>query len=157
MSSTRRSGPAYAYASASAASTPEVTLTLRYTHALGVLSPYFEGLAAGRALASICTACGRTWFPPRPGCCSRAGAVQWTALTGAGRIVAGTGGGGTLPFGGGPAGEGLALIALDGADNLALGWVDGFGGEPPEGARVRLVACGRHPPHPAQAVHYVPE
>lgn len=134
-----------------------VTLTLRYTHALGALAPYFDGLAAGRAVASVCAACGRTWFPPRPGCCSRADAVQWTTLTGAGRIVAGTSGGGALPFGGGPAGEGLALIALDGADNLALGRVDGFGGGPPEGARVRLAASGGHPPHPAQAARYVPE
>ena len=134
-----------------------IEVTLRYTHALGALAPYFEGLAAGRAVASTCAACGRTWFPPRLGCCSRAGPVQWTTLTGAGRVVAGTCGGGTLPFGGGPAGEGLALIALDGADNLALGWVDGFGGDPPEGARVRLVTSGRDPPHPAQAARYVPE
>ena len=151
------SGPSSASASATAASTIDVTLTLRYTYALGALSPYFDGLAAGRAVASVCAACGRIWFPPRPGCCSRAGAVQWTTLTGAGRIVAGTSGGGALPFGGGPAGEGLALIALDGADNLALGPVDGFGGEPPAGARVRLVAGGRRPPHPAQAARYVPE
>ena len=132
-------------------------LTLRYTHALGDLAPYFEGLAAGRAVASTCAVCGRTWFPPRLGCCSRVGPVQWTSLAGAGRVAAGTSGGGTLPFGGGPAGEGLALIALDGADNLALGWVEGFGGEPPEGARVRLVASDRRPPHPAQAARYVPE
>lgn len=151
------SGPSSASAPATAAPTIDVTLTLRYTHALGALSPYFDGLAAGRAVASVCAACGRTWFPPRPGCCSRAGAVQWTTLTGAGRIVAGTSGGGALPFGGGPAGEGLALIALDGADNLALGRVDGFGGEPPAGARVRLVASGRWSPHPAQAARYVPE
>ena len=151
------SGPSTASVPVTAAPTIDVTLTLRYTHALGALSPYFDGLAAGRAVASVCAACGRTWFPPRPGCCSRAGAVQWTTLTGAGRIVAGTSGGGALPFGGGPAGEGLALIAPDGADNLALGRVDGFGGEPPAGARVRLVASGRRPPHPAQAARYVPE
>ena len=155
MSDTRRSGPASA--SAPAAATVDVTLTLRYAHALGGLAPYFEGLAAGRAVASTCSGCGRTWFPPRLGCCSRAGAAQWTTLAGAGRVVAGTSGGGTLPFGGGPAGEGLALIALDGADNLAIGWVDGFGGEPPEGARVRLVTSGRPTPHPAQAARYVPE
>lgn len=155
MNDTRRWGAASA--SESGVSTIGFTLSLRYAHALGALAPYFEGLAAGRAVASVCAACGRTWFPPRPGCCSRADAVQWTTLTGAGRIVAGTSGGGALPFGGGPAGEGLALIALDGADNLALGRVDGFGGEPPTGARVRLVASGRQPPHPAQAARYVPE
>lgn len=135
-----------------------IEVTLRYAHALGGLTPYLEGLAAGRAVASSCPVCGRTWFPPRLGCCSRAGAVQWTTLDGTGRVVAGTSGGGILPFGGGPAGEGLALIALDGADNLALGWVDGFGNEPPEGARVRLVASGHSSsPHPAQAARYVPE
>ena len=136
---------------------PNIDVTLRYAHALGGLAPYFKGLAAGLAVASICPVCRRTWFPPRLGCCSRSGSVRWTTLAGTGRVVAGTSGGGTLPFGGGPAGEGLALIALDGADNLALGWVDGLGGEPPEGARVRLVTSGRHPPHPAQAARYVPE
>ena len=133
-----------------------IEVTLRYTHALGALAPYFEGLAAGRAVASTCAACRRTWFPPRLGCCSRAVAGPWTTLTGTGRIVASTSGGGTLPFGGGPAGERLALIALDGADNLALGWLDGFGGEPAAGARVRLVTSGRSPPHPAQAARYIP-
>ena len=132
-------------------------LTLRYTHSLGGLAPYFEGLVAGRAVAGSCTACGRTWFPPRLGCCSQAGAVRWTTLAGTGRIVAGTNGGGTLPFGGGPAGEGLALVALDGTDNLALGWVDGLGEVPPDGARVRLVTIEGRPPHPAQAARFVPE
>ena len=134
-----------------------IEVALRYDHALGALAPYFEGLAAGRAVASSCTVCGRSWFPPRLGCCSRAGPPRWTTLAGTGRVVAGTSGGGTLPFGGGPAGEGLALIALDGADNLALGWVDGFGGAPPEGARVRLVTGDPNPPHPAQAARYTPE
>ena len=135
-----------------------IEVALHYDHVLGVLAPYFEGLLAGRAVASTCTDCGRTWFPPRPGCCSRSGPVRWITLAGTGRVVAGTTGGGTLPFGGGPAGEGLALVALDGADNLALGWVDGFGGTPPEGARVRLVTTGDcAPPHPAQAARYVPE
>ena len=134
-----------------------IEVALRYDHALGALAPYFEGLLAGRAVASTCTGCERTWFPPRPGCCSRSGPVNWTTLAGTGRVVAGTSGGGTLPFGGGPAGEGLALIALDGADNLALGWVDGFGGAPPEGARVRLATGDTNPPHPAQAARYVPE
>ena len=136
---------------------PLIEVALRYDHALGALAPYFEGLAAGRAVASQCAVCERTWFPPRLGCCSRAGPAQWTTLAGTGRVAAGTSGGGTLPFGGGPAGAGLALIALDGADNLALGWVDGFGDAPPEGARVRLVIGDPHPPHPAQAARYVPE
>lgn len=134
-----------------------IELTLRYTHSLGGLAPYFEGLAAGRAVAAHCTACGRSWFPPRLGCCSKVEVMGWTTLAGTGRIVTGTNGGGTLPFGGGPAGEGLALVALDGADNFALGWVDGLGDVPPEGARVRLVTTGTHPPHPAQAARFVPE
>ena len=133
-----------------------IELTLRYTHSLGALVPYFEGLATGHAVAAHCALCGRTWFPPRLGCCSQAGPVRWRTLAGTGRIVAGTTGGGSLPFGGGPAGEGLALVALDGADNLALGWIDGLGDVPPEGARVRLVTTGARPPHPAQAARFVP-
>ena len=134
-----------------------IEITLRYTHSLGGLAPYFEGLEEGRAIASTCATCGRTWFPPRLGCCSRAGPIGWTTLDGAGRIVAGTNGGGTLPFGGGPAGEGIALVALDGADNLALGWVDGCGAIPPEGARVRLATSDTQPAHPVQSARFVPE
>ena len=134
-----------------------IELTLRYTHSLGGLAPYFEGLATGRAVAAHCPLCGRTWFPPRLGCCAQAGPVRWTTLAGTGRIVAGTTGGGSLPFGGGPAGEGLALVALDGADNLALGWIDGLGDVPPEGVRVRLVTTGTRSPHPAQSARFVPE
>lgn len=134
-----------------------IDLGLRYTHAFGNLTPYFEGLSVGRAVASKCAACRRTWFPPRFGCCPKIGAVHWITLAGTGRIVAGTTGGGTLPFNGGPAGEGLALVALDGTDNLALGWVDGLGDVPPEGARVRLVTTETRPPHPAQAARFVPE
>ena len=134
-----------------------IELTLRYRHALGDLAPHLEGLSAGRAVASTCAACGRTWFPPRPGCCSRPGSLRWRTLAGTGTVVAGTSGGGTLPFGGGPAGEGLALVALDGADNLALGQVDGCGDVPPDGARVRLVATAARTPHPAQAARFVPE
>ena len=136
---------------------PTIELTLRYAHSFGALAPYLEGLAAGRAVASTCADCGRTWFPPRPGCCAQAGPARWTTLAGTGRVEAGTNGGGTLPFGGGPAGEGLALVALDGAGNLALGWVDGLGDVPPEGARVRLVASPLPVPHPAQAARFVPE
>ena len=134
-----------------------IELTLRYAHSFGALAPYLEGLESGRAVASTCAHCGRTWFPPRLGCCAQAGPARWATLAGTGRIVAGTSGGGTLPFGGGPAGDGLALVALDGADNLALGWIDGFGGVPPEGARVRLVASAAHAPHPAQDARFVPE
>ena len=132
-------------------------LTLHYTHALGALTPYFDGLTRGHAVASSCAICTKTWFPPRLGCCARDEPLKWKTLDGTGRIVAATSGGGTLPFGGGPAGEGLALVALDGADNLALGWVDGLGREPPEGTRVRLAASGRRVPHPAQAARYVAE
>ena len=134
-----------------------IDLRLRYRHALGELATHFEGLAAGRAVASVCATCGGTWFPPRLGCCSRTGSPQWKLLAGTGTVVAGTHGGGTLPFGGRPAGEGLALVALDGADNLALGWVDGFGDVPPGGVRVRLVASAARVPHPAQAARFVPE
>ena len=61
-----------------------IDLVLRYTCAFGDLAPYFEGLSVGRAVASKCATCRRTWFPPRLGCCSRKGPTQWTTLAGSG-------------------------------------------------------------------------
>ena len=56
------------------------------------------------------------------------------------------------------AGNGSTPASTDGADNLALGWIDGLGAMPPTGARVGPVAVPAHGAAcPAHAARFVPE
>ncbi len=134
-----------------------LTLTLRYRHPLGELAPYFRGLETGRAVATRCPACGRTWFPPRLICPLHDRDVEWTELAGLGRIVSFTVAETTLPFGAVRERRTFALIALDGAENLAFGRVAGDPAEARAGQRVRLARAPGDWPHPAQAAWYVAE
>jgi len=114
-----------------AAVTIPLSMTLRYNHPLGARSPYFEGLSGGRAIASRCAVCGCGWFPPRH-CCGTG--FHWEDLPGAGTVVAAT--------------DGFALVAMDGARNLALAKLR----EPAQaGVRVRIVQAAGPVEHPAQA------
>ena len=73
-------------------------LGLRYTHPLGDLRAYFEGLENGRALGVHCDLCGRTWFPPRRTCCAHSLLTGWTELSGSGTVLSITSGEFCLPF-----------------------------------------------------------
>ncbi len=109
-------------------------MSLRYSHPLGERGPYFAGLQGGRAIASRCPACGRAWFPPRHCCVA---GFHWEPLAGTGTVVVAT--------------DGFALIAMDGADNLALGVLR----EPAQvGDRVRIALTPGPTEHPAQAVFF---
>ena len=116
----------------------KLTLTLRYTRGVGDLSPYFEGLATGVARATRCEACGRSWFPPRSVCPQGHTDLRWLTLPGAGVVRAVTEGMGRLPFDARESRLVLALVAMEGADNLALGRIDGVG-PVRAGDRVRLI------------------
>lgn len=137
--------------------TVPLTLTLRYRHPLGDLAPYFRGLETGRAVAARCPACGRTWFPPRLVCPFHGLDVEWTELAGRGRIVSVTVTETALPFGTIRERRAFALIALDGAENLAFGRVAGDPTEARAGRRVRLARAPGDWPHPAQAAWFVTE
>lgn len=111
-----------------------IVTTFHYTHPLGARTPYFKGLLQARAVANRCGACGRGYFPPRA-CCGAD--FQWEELAGTGTVVAAT--------------DGFALIAMDGADNLALGAMR----EPAlPGCRVRLMLASEPTEHPAQAAWF---
>ena len=111
-----------------------IVTTFHYTHPLGARGPYFDGLRQGRAVASRCAECGRGYFPPRH-CCGPE--LRWEELPGSGTVVAAT--------------DGFALIAMDGADNLALGVLR----EPaPPGCRVRMARAPEQVEHPAQAAFF---
>lgn len=134
--------------------TVPLTLTLRYAHPLGELAPYFQGLNTGRAIATRCPTCARTWFPPRLSCPEHGTATVWADLSGHGRIVGVSIADSTLPFGAETARRAFLMVALDGAENLAFGR---FAGDPAAarvGLKVRLARAPGTWPHPAQAAWF---
>jgi uncharacterized OB-fold protein len=136
--------------------TTAIDLHLGYAHSLGGLDPYFQGLAQGRAVASRCPVCERQWFPPRLRCPDDHADTGWVELSGRGVVMALTSGRGRLPLVEAAADHTFALIALDGAENLAFGRI-GNGGAIDVGQAVRLAPVPGEPPHPAQAAWFVVE
>lgn len=134
------------------ANTVALELTFAYAHAFGALAPYFRALAQGRALASKCTACGRTWFPPRMTCVCGA-ETESVELSGSGSVEVLTSGPGVVPLTT-IAGElWFALVRFDGASNLSLVRCDSAGIA--VGDRGRLVPSSQPGPHPATHVVFV--
>ena len=131
-------------------------VSLSYRHAYGFLAPYFAGLLQGRAIAARCPACGRTWFPPRRLClCGRRETVWWE-LPGTGTVSSVSTGVSRLPLSSRKAVVIVALVALDGADNMTFGRLAGVPEDVRAGMRVRLRAQGPAAPHPAQQAVFVP-
>ncbi|MFQ5994914.1 MAG: Zn-ribbon domain-containing OB-fold protein [Acidiferrobacterales bacterium] len=132
-----------------------IDLQLHYTHPLGALRPYFDALASGRAIASRCPTCQRVWFPPRLSCAQDYTDTVWTELSGAGHIVSVTSGESRLPLADATEHHTFALVALDGADNVAFGRVASGETTVARGQRVRLAKAPEKAPHPAQAAYFV--
>ena len=132
-----------------------LTLSLAFDHPLGDLREHLEALAEGRALANRCPACRRAWFPPRRVCCGRMLEANWVSLPGTGTVLAVTHTERIVPFAGERESLGLALVALDGTDNAAVGWLT-TGGTAAPGARVRLVASVEGAVHPVQCARFMP-
>ncbi len=134
----------------------ELNLNLRYTHSVGDMAPYFDGLLRGHAVASQCSQCNRRWFPPKLACCADAGSMTWEPLSGLGTTVSVTAGSGVVAFSGSPPGQALGLIQMAGADNLALGWLKNLDIAHAVGIQVRMVRNTEAFVHPAQAAVFVP-
>jgi len=134
-----------------------IDLQLRYMHTLGALRPYFDGLKAGQARASRCPTCKRTWFPPRLSCPQDHTDIEWITLAGRGQIVSVTAGASRLPLTATRDHYIFALVALDGADNLAFGRAVGDEAALTPGRRVRLTKAPEPAPHPAQCAYFVPD
>ena len=81
-------------------------------------------------------------------------------MPGTGTVVTATYGAGTMPISRTTTGSSLGLIALDQADNLALGWIDAIEGDAAPGLRVKLVSIANdianELSHPSQVARYVP-
>lgn len=135
--------------------TVPLLVQLRHHHPLGELAPYFHGLQAGRAIASRCPACARTWFPPRLQCPDHRGPTDWVELPGSGRIVSVTLTDSVLPFGSESASRAFVLVALDGTENLAFGRLAEVPDAAVDGRLVWLSRAAGAWPHPSQAACYV--
>lgn len=133
----------------------DLAFAWRYGHSFGALAPYFEGLRAGRAMATRCPVCAHIWFPPRIVCPEHGAGVEWTALTGEGRVAVATLTTVPLPLTGRGERAWLALIAMEGASNLALGRIHADRPVQP-GLCVRLSVDPGRIAHPAQAALYLP-
>lgn len=133
----------------------DIELHLQYNHAFGDLAPYFTGLMAGKAKAVRCPACGQVWFPPKLSCPQDHTDTEWIELDGGGCVVSVTEGDSRLPLSPKAGHYVFAMIALDGADNLAFGRIvsdDAIR----TGDRVRLTSNPKDTPHPAQVAIFIP-
>jgi hypothetical protein len=101
-------------------------LHLAYDLAEGWLAPYLEGLREGRAVASLCDACGAVSFPPRRSCVCGGRAGGWVTLPGAASVLARTEG----------RDGAFALLRFDGAATAAVARTEFL---PPDAVRARLL------------------
>jgi uncharacterized OB-fold protein len=132
-------------------------LTLGYDHGLGALSEYFRALALGKALASRCGTCGKTWFPPHTHCPKDGNACEVIKLDGRGVVVAETRTRTKLPFTDEDADIIFVQVAMLGADNAAFGRLKNFTGDDALGQPVRLSGADGPIGHPAQNAVFIPQ
>lgn len=141
---------------ATAAHTLALHLHLQHQMPLGELAPYFHALAAGRALATRCTVCGRSWFAPRLACPQHGLRTMWHELPGHGRLVAVTQTQTSLPFTDAAAAiHVFALVAMAGADNLCFARLAPAMRSAQPGQTVWISRASGAWPHPAQAAEFV--
>lgn len=150
------SGPEAPRGNAAAPHTLPLHLHLQHQMPLGELTPYFHALAAGRALATRCAVCGRSWFAPRLACPEHGWRTQWHELPGHGRVVAVTQTVTGLPFNdAGAAMHGFALVAMAGAENLCFARLAPTLPAPQPGLTVWISRAAGQWPHPSQAAEFV--
>lgn len=116
-----------------------LALSVEVGRPVGALAPYFEGLGKAEAHGTRCAQCSRTWFAPRLTCPCGATRLEWTRLAGTGSVVAVTETEVRLPGEAQSRPGCFAWIALDGASNRVLGFLEP-GAVVVPGTRVRLVA-----------------
>lgn len=85
-------------------------LALEYTLHPGWMSPYVDGLQAGRAVGRRCVTCAKTTFPPQRICTCGEADGTWVTLAGGAKVTFRTTG----------ADGHFALVQFDGADTSAV-------------------------------------
>ena len=119
--------------------TLKIKMDLQYDHSFGELSPYFEGLSNGRAMARRCKDCGRVWFPPHTLCPEDGGFCDWLELEGNGLVTSVTETRSLMPFAQTYADNIFLMVAMAGADNAVFGKLCSSGGVAVCGTPVRLI------------------
>ena len=122
-------------------------LELDYSYSFGQLAPYFEALSNGQALGSLCCTCGQVNFPPRLICDKDGSPTQWHQLSGKGEIIEKTTG-----YDSQKRLVCFAMIAMDGAHNLALGRIEEVEIEPSGRVEIVSVHTDTGFAHPARSV-----
>lgn len=135
--------------------TSGLRLKLKYDHGPGRFKPYFDGLLAGRAVASQCPACGKTWFPPQVRCPDDQTDTGWIQISGSGVVLAVTTTRTKLPFTAAAETYSFVLVAMEGAENAVFGRMQNAVGDIAVGTHVELVAPVEEPGHPAQAAQFI--
>ncbi len=109
-------------------------VALDYTLGEGWLAPWLDGLRAGKAVASTCSACGEVRFPPLRVCpACRVPSDGWRSLSGGATVLFRTQG---------TDGD-IVLARFDGATGAAIARAEAL----PEGAtRAVLAPCPDEPP-----------
>lgn len=142
--------------SKASALTVDLILTLGYRHGFGALSPFFHNLRDGRALGSRCPVCGDVRFAPRRFCMHDGAATEPHHPNGIGHIIRTTTGSVPIPLSQPAQDRIFAEVAMDGADNRVLARLLGDAAMLQPGAWVRLATPAATPPHPIQALVFVP-
>ena len=134
--------------------------TQSYRHSLGKYSRFFIELENQRFMATTCSACGRTYAPPRPLCPHCLIATTWVELSGDGTLITWS----VLHFGPGSNADvealetpyALAYVLLDGASTLFPHILEA----PPEtlhnGMRVRVSYVDHDIFHPIHLMRFAP-
>jgi uncharacterized OB-fold protein len=133
-------------------------LTQSYQHSLGKYSRFFTELENHRFFATHCTACSKTYAPPRPLCPDCLTITEWKELAGTGTLETWS----VMHFGSG-ANEDvnnlktpyiLAYVLLDGASTLFphILMADAVH----YGMRVRVNYVDDPVQHPIHLMHFVP-
>lgn len=109
-------------------------MMLDYALPTGWMTPFFDALATGEALARQCTQCAEVSFPPLRACPCGGTEGEWIALSGRAEVLHRTDG----------ADGAFALARFDGATRMATVRLSGFDADARHG---QLAAPDQGAPH----------
>lgn len=134
----------------------QLDVRLSYRHSHGWLSTFVEGLARCEAMGTRCAECGLVWCPPQRRCPDHDQPLVWHKLTGVGSVIQVTSFEGALPLHSNGGLHVVALIRLEGAENMMLGRLGMPLDAVSTGQRVRLAPAPEPTTHPAQNAWFLP-
>ncbi len=134
----------------------ELDLHLHYRHGLGESAPFFDALADGKAVASLCPKCNDRRFPPRILCPHDRTPTESRKLSGEGVLVRFTIGAASSLLVTDGSDTVFGEVAMDGADNRVLARIEAAADSLAAGQRVRLAEPHGEVGHPIQYLVFEP-